>query len=63
MNSIPVEGYISIDVENPKGGYHEPYVIITKIPNHKNCHSIRLSRLALKYFSLKKNVDPNAHEN
>jgi hypothetical protein len=63
MNSITIKGYISIDVENPKGGYYKPYVVITKILDHRNGHTVRPNRVALKYLDLKKNVDPNAHEN
>ncbi len=56
MNSITIKGYINIDVENPKGGYYKPYVVITKILNHKNGHFVRPNRVALKYLDLKKNL-------
>ncbi len=52
-------GYKSIDVENPRGRYQEPFVVTTWIPNHRNGHYV--NRVALKHPDFKKDVDPNVH--
>jgi hypothetical protein len=54
MNSIIAKRYISIDAENPKGGYHKPFVVIAKIHYHKNCHLVRPNKVALKYLDFLK---------
>jgi hypothetical protein len=38
MSSIAIRGYISIDVEDPKGGHQEPFVITQGIFDHRNRH-------------------------
>jgi hypothetical protein len=52
MNSIAMGGYISTDAENLKRGYRKPFVVIAKIPNHRNGHAMGPNRVALKYLDL-----------
>jgi hypothetical protein len=61
MNLMAIKRYRSVDAMNPKGGYQEPFVVITQIPDHKDGHYVRLNMVALKYLDLKKDVDPNVH--
>jgi hypothetical protein len=61
MSSIAIGGYRSADSTNLKGGYREPYAIITLISNHKYGHYVRPNKVTLKYLDFKKDVDPNAH--
>jgi hypothetical protein len=35
MNSIAIGEYKSINIENPRGGYREPFVITIKIHDKK----------------------------
>jgi hypothetical protein len=49
MSSIATGGYKSIDVENPKGKHVKASIIVQRIPNHINGHSVRPNRVALKY--------------
>jgi hypothetical protein len=49
MNSIVVGGYKNTYVENPRGGYREPYIVTAKIPTHRNGHCFRSNKVALKY--------------
>jgi len=59
MSSIAIGGYRSIDVGNPKGRYQNAFVVTIRIFNHRNGHSMRLNKVALKYLNFKKDVDPN----
>jgi len=59
MNSIVTEGYRSINAKYQKGGHREPFVIIQRIPNHKNGYFVRRNMVALKYLDFKKNADLN----
>ncbi len=61
MSSITIGGYKNIDVENSKGGHREPSIIIHGIPTHRNGHFVKWNKVTLKYFDLKKDVDPYAH--
>jgi hypothetical protein len=61
MNSITTRGYKSTYVENPRGGYRKPYVVITRIFDHGNGHYVKPNKVALKYPDFKKDVDPYAH--
>ncbi len=56
-----VRRYRNTYVENPIGGYGKPSIGTTKIPNHKNGHSIRPNKVALKYPNFKKHVNLDAH--
>jgi hypothetical protein len=55
VSSIVVEGYKSTNVENPKGGYQEPFISTTRILDCRNGHTMRPNRVALKYLDLFKN--------
>jgi hypothetical protein len=46
MSSIDVGGYINTDVENPKGGYWEPFIITQGIVDHWIGHYVRPNRVA-----------------
>jgi hypothetical protein len=61
MSSIATRRYISIDVGNLRGGYPKPSIVTTRIPNHRNGHSMKLNRVVLKYVDFKKDVDPYVH--
>jgi hypothetical protein len=61
MSSITIGGYRSIDVDNPRGGYQDAYVVTIGIPNHRNGHSMRPNRVVFKYLDFKKDVDLDAH--
>jgi hypothetical protein len=47
MSSIAVRGYKSINVEDPKGGHQEPFVITQGIFYHKNRHFVKPNMVAL----------------
>jgi len=61
MSSMDVGRYKSRYDPNPIGGYREPYVISAQIPNHRDGHSVRPNKVALKYLDFKKDIDPYAH--
>jgi hypothetical protein len=61
MSSMVIGKYRSIDVTNPRGGYWEPYVVTVQILDHKDGHSIKPNRVALKYHDFKKVVDLDGH--
>jgi hypothetical protein len=44
-----------------RGGYRDSFVVITKILDYKNGHSIKPNRVALKYHDFKKDVDLDVH--
>jgi len=44
-----------------KGGYREPFAIITPIFHHIDGFYVKPNRVAFKYPNFKKDVDPNAH--
>jgi len=50
MNSMAIGGYKNTNVENPRGGYHKPFVVTVKIPDHRNGHFVRPNRVAFKYL-------------
>jgi hypothetical protein len=50
-----VRGYRSVDVANPRGGYHEPLVVTTPILYDKDGHYVKPNMVALKYPNFKKN--------
>jgi len=54
MNLVVIGGHKNTNVANPRGGYREPFVITTQIPNHKDTHFVRPNNLALKYHDSKK---------
>lgn len=51
MSSIIAEGYKNTNVENPKGGYQEPYISIARILDHRNGHTMRPKMVAFKYLN------------
>jgi len=53
---MAVGGYRSVDAVNPRGGYQEPFVVITQTPNYKYGHFVRPNRLVIKYPKLKKRL-------
>jgi len=61
MNSIAFRRYKSTYAKNLKVRYQKPSVIIVGILDHRNGHSIKLNRVALKYLDFKTNVDLNVH--
>jgi hypothetical protein len=63
MSSMVIGGYINADTMYPIGGYWEPSVVITPIPDHRDGHYVRPNRVAFKYLNFKKDVDPNVHVN
>ncbi len=61
MSLIATRGYKSIDVENLRGGYWKSFIIIAKILDHRNGHSVRPNKVAFKYFDFKKYVNLDVH--
>jgi hypothetical protein len=61
MNSMVVGRSKSVDVVHSRGGYREPIVVTAPIFYHKNGHYVKPNRVALKYPTFKKDVDPNVH--
>ncbi len=61
MNSMATRRYKNADATNPRKGYQEPSVITTQILDHRDGHSVRPNRVALKYLDFKKDVDPDVH--
>jgi hypothetical protein len=61
MSSIATRGYKNIDVEDPKGGHWETFVIIQGILKHRNGHFVRPNKVAFKCLNFKKDVDLNVH--
>jgi len=61
MNSMAIRRYRSADVTNLRGGYWEPFVVITPISNHRDGHYINPNKIAFKYPNFKKNVDSYVH--
>ncbi len=59
MSSIATEG--TKIQKNPRKGYWEPFVITTRIPNHRNGHFVRPKKVALKYPNFKKDVVLDVH--
>jgi hypothetical protein len=54
MSSMVAREYKSANATHLRGGYREPFVVITQIPNHKDGHYVRPNKLALKYLDFKK---------
>jgi len=61
MSLMAARRYKSVNVMNPKGGYQEPFVVTTQIPDKKNGHYVRPNIIALEYPHLNKDVDPDVH--
>jgi len=61
MNSLVVGRYKNTNARNLGGEYREPSIVIARITDNKNGHSMRPNKVAFKYLNLKKNVDPNVH--
>ncbi len=61
MSSIVVEKYKSTNARNPRRGYWKPFIIIARIPDHRNGHYVRPNKVPLKYFDFKKDVNPYVH--
>jgi hypothetical protein len=54
MSLIVAGRYISADARNIGRGYWKPSIITTRIPDHKNGHSMKPNMVALKYLDVKK---------
>jgi hypothetical protein len=61
MSSITIGGYRNTNVENPRGGYWERFVVIIEFLDQRNGHFIRPNRVVFKYPNFKKDVNPNVH--
>jgi hypothetical protein len=61
MSSIAIGGYRNTYVENPKGEYRGPSIMIQGIFNHKNGHFVKPNKVVFKYLDFRKNVDLNVH--
>jgi hypothetical protein len=48
---MAVGGYRSVDAVNPRGGYQEPFVVITPIFDHRDGHYVRPNMVAIKYLN------------
>jgi len=57
MNSMATRRCKNADATNPRKGYQEPSIITAQILDHKDGHSVRPNRVALKYLDFKKDVD------
>jgi hypothetical protein len=49
MSSMFVGRYKSVDAMNLRGGYQEPFVVITPIFDHRDGHYVRANMVVLKY--------------
>ncbi len=61
MSSMVVGGCRNVNAIHLKGKYQEPIVVTTSILDHKDGHYVKPNKVAIKYPSFKKDVDPDVH--